>query len=112
MFMPLQASEYLISAFIGVYVLPIGSKQEFLLRYILIFVVIFLIIGLTMAIYLPPFLEKQQKLRDGSSGCFEYTEMLQTSKESFQLNPSGSKWKRESMAAAGLLKKHGCTPLE
>jgi len=82
------------------------------MRYFLIFAVIFLILGLIMAIYLPAYLEKKQKLRDGSLGCFKYQEMLQMSKESFQLNSTGSKWKREGMAAAGLLKKHGCTPQE
>jgi hypothetical protein len=79
------------------------------MRYSLSFAVIFLILGLITAIYIPPYLEKQQELRDDSLGCFNYNEMLQMSKESFQLNPAGSKWKRESMAAAGLLKKHGCT---
>ena len=82
------------------------------MRYYFSFAVILLILGFIMAIYIPPYLEKQQKLRDGSLGCFKYKEMLQMSKESFQLNSTGSKWKREGMAAAGLLKKHGCTMQE
>ena len=73
-------------------------------------IVLILAVGSMTAIYLPPYLERQQKLRDGSFGCINYRQMVQKSDDSYQLNPSGSTWKREGMAAAGLLKKHRCTP--
>ena len=73
-------------------------------------IVLILAVGSMTAIYLPPYLERKQQSRDRSFGCLNYTQMLRQSQESYQLNPNGSKWKREGMAAAGLLKKHSCTP--
>jgi hypothetical protein len=81
------------------------------LKYFLVFATIsIIIIGSLTAIYLPGYLERQQKLRDRDSGCFEYRQMHQKATDSYAVNPNGAKWKRESMAAAGLLKKHRCTP--
>ena len=65
------------------------------------------IIGLS--ILLPPYLEKKQKQRDRSLGCFQYRQMLKESEESYALNPNGKKWVRESMAAEGLRKDFGCS---
>ena len=82
-----------------------------MVKYFSIFIIILIfVVGSVTAIYIPPYLERQQKLRDRSFGCFNYKQMKQQSQESYQLNPNGSKWKREGMAAAGLLKKHSCTP--
>lgn len=82
-----------------------------MVKYFLIFIMILIFaVGSVTAIYLPPYLERQQKLRDQSFGCFKYKQMLQQSQESYQLNPNGSKWKREGLAAAGRLKKYRCTP--
>ena len=69
--------------------------------------IILVIIGLS--ILLPPYLEKKQKQRDRSLGCFQYRQMLKESEESYALNPNGKKWVRESMAAAGLRKDFGCS---
>lgn len=68
---------------------------------------ILVIIGLS--ILLPPYLEKKQKQRDRSLGCFQYRQMLKESEESYALNPNGKKWVRESMAAEGLRKDFGCS---
>ena len=68
---------------------------------------ILVIIGLS--ILLPPYLEKKQKQRDRSLGCFQYRQMLKESEESYALNPNGKKWVRESMAAEGLKKDFGCS---
>ena len=69
--------------------------------------IILVIIGLS--IILPPYLEKKQKQRDRSLGCFQYRQMLKESEESYALNPNGKKWVRESMAAEGLRKDFGCS---
>ena len=69
--------------------------------------IILVIIGLS--ILLPPYLEKEQKQRDRSLGCFQYRQMLKESEESYALNPNGKKWVRESMAAEGLRKDFGCS---
>ena len=69
--------------------------------------IILVIIGLS--ILLPPYLEKKQKQRDRSLGCFQYRQMLKESEESYALNPNGKKWIRESMAAEGLRKDFGCS---
>lgn len=69
--------------------------------------IILVIIGLS--ILLPPYLEKKQKQRDRSLGCFQYRQMLKESEESYALNPNGKKWVRESMAAEGLRKDFGCS---
>ena len=69
--------------------------------------IILVIIGLS--ILLPPYLEKKQKQRDRSLGCFQYRQMLKQSEESYALNPNGKKWVRESMAAEGLRKDFGCS---
>ena len=69
--------------------------------------IILVIIGLS--ILLPPYLEKKQKQRDRSLGCFQYRQMLKESEESYLLNPNGKKWVRESMAAEGLRKDFGCS---
>ena len=69
--------------------------------------IIQVIIGLS--ILLPPYLEKKQKQRDRSLGCFQYRQMLKESEESYALNPNGKKWVRESMAAEGLRKDFGCS---
>ena len=69
--------------------------------------IILVIIGLS--ILLPPYLEKKQKQRDRSLGCFQYRQMLKESEESYALNPNGKKWVRESMAAEGLKKDFGCS---
>ena len=69
--------------------------------------IILVIIGLS--ILLPPYLEKKQKQRDRSLGCFQYRQMLKESEESYALNPNGKKWVRESMAAEGLSKDFGCS---
>ena len=69
--------------------------------------IILVIIGLS--ILLPPYLEKKQKQRDRSLGCFQYMQMLKESEESYALNPNGKKWVRESMAAEGLRKDFGCS---
>lgn len=69
--------------------------------------IILVIIGLS--IFLPPYLEKKQKQRDRSLGCFQYRQMLKESEESYALNPNGKKWVRESMAAEGLRKDFGCS---
>ena len=68
---------------------------------------VLVIIGLS--ILLPPYLEKKQKQRDRSLGCFQYRQMLKESEESYALNPNGKKWVRESMAAEGLRKDFGCS---
>ena len=68
---------------------------------------ILVIIGLS--ILLPPYLEKKQKQRDRSLGCFQYRQMLKESEKSYSLNPNGKKWVRESMAAEGLRKDFGCS---
>ena len=83
------------------------------MKYFLIFgSILVLTITVATVLYLPSYLEKQQKIRDNSYGCIKYSLMLEQSLESYQMNPNGSKWKRESMAAAGLLTKHRCTPKE
>ena len=69
--------------------------------------IILIIIGLS--IRLPPYLEKKQKQRDRSLGCFQYRQMLKESEKSYALNPNGKKWVRESMAAEGLRKDFGCS---
>jgi len=69
--------------------------------------IILVIIGLS--ILLPPYLEKKQKQRDRSLGCFQYRQMLKESEKSYALNPNGKKWVRESMAAEGLRKDFGCS---
>ena len=69
--------------------------------------IILVIIGLS--ILLPPYLEKKQKQRDRSLGCFQYRQMLKESEKSYALNPNGKKWVRESMAAEGLRKDCGCS---
>ena len=69
--------------------------------------IILVIIGLL--VLLPPYLEKKQKQRDRSLGCFQYRQMLKESEESYALNPNGKKWVRESMAAEGLRKDFGCS---
>lgn len=69
--------------------------------------IILVVIGLS--ILLPPYLEKKQKQRDRSLGCFQYRQMLKESEESYALNPNGKKWVRESMAAEGLRKDFGCS---
>ena len=69
--------------------------------------IILVIIG--FSILLPPYLEKKQKQRDRSLGCFQYRQMLKESEESYALNPNGKKWVRESMAAEGLRKDFGCS---
>ena len=69
--------------------------------------IILVIIGLS--ILLPPYLEKKQKQRDRSLGCFQYRQILKESEESYALNPNGKKWVRESMAAEGLRKDFGCS---
>ena len=69
--------------------------------------IILVIIGLSLL--LPPYLEKKQKQRDRSLGCFQYRQMLKESEESYALNPNGKKWVRESMAAEGLRKDFGCS---
>ena len=69
--------------------------------------IILIIIGLS--ILLPPYLEKKQKQRDRSLGCFQYRQMLKESEKSYALNPNGKKWVRESMAAEGLRKDFGCS---
>ena len=69
--------------------------------------IILVIIGLS--ILLPQYLEKKQKQRDRSLGCFQYRQMLKESEKSYALNPNGKKWVRESMAAEGLRKDFGCS---
>ena len=69
--------------------------------------IILIIIG--SSILLPPYLEKKQKQRDRSLGCFQYRQMLKESEKSYALNPNGKKWVRESMAAEGLRKDFGCS---
>ena len=69
--------------------------------------IILVIVGLSFL--LPPYLEKKQKQRDRSLGCFQYRQMLKESEESYALNPNGKKWVRESMAAEGLRKDFGCS---
>ena len=69
--------------------------------------IILVITGLS--ILLPPYLEKKQKQRDRSLGCFQYRQMLKESEKSYALNPNGKKWVRESMAAEGLRKDFGCS---
>ena len=69
--------------------------------------IILVIIGLL--VLLPPYLEKKQKQRDRSLGCFQYRQMLKESEKSYALNPNGKKWVRESMAAEGLRKDFGCS---
>ena len=69
--------------------------------------IILVIIGLS--ILLPPYLEKKQKQRDRSLGCFQYRQTLKESEKSYALNPNGKKWVRESMAAEGLRKDFGCS---
>lgn len=69
--------------------------------------IILVIIGLSLL--LPPYLEKKQKQRDRSLGCFQYRQMVNESEKSYALNPNGKKWVRESMAAEGLRKDFGCS---
>ena len=69
--------------------------------------IILVIIGLSLL--LPPYLEKKQKQRDRSLGCFQYRQMVNESGRSYALNPNGKKWVRESMAAEGLRKDFGCS---
>ena len=78
--------------------------------YIILGIVIILVI-ITLIIVLPPYLEKKQKQRDRSLGCFQYKQMVAEAEKSYALNPSGKKWVRESMAAEGLRKDFGCTDI-
>ena len=78
--------------------------------YLILGIVITLVI-ITLLIFLPPYLEKKQKQRDRSLGCFQYRQMLNESEKSYALNPNGKKWVRESMAAEGLRKDFGCTDI-
>ena len=68
-----------------------------------------ILVIISLSILLPPYLEKKQKQRDRSLGCFQYRQMLKESEESYALNPNGKKWVRESMAAEGLRKDFGCS---
>ena len=68
-----------------------------------------ILIIISLSILLPPYLEKKQKQRDRSLGCFQYRQMLKESEKSYALNPNGKKWVRESMAAEGLRKDFGCS---
>ena len=68
-----------------------------------------ILVIISLSILLPPYLEKKQKQRDRSLGCFQYRQMLQESEKSYALNPNGKKWVRESMAAEGLRKDFGCS---
>ena len=68
-----------------------------------------ILVIISLSIFLPPYLEKKQKQRDRSLGCFQYRQMLKESEKSYALNPNGKKWVRESMAAEGLRKDFGCS---
>ena len=68
-----------------------------------------ILVIISLSIFLPPYLEKKQKQRDRSVGCFQYRQMLKESEKSYALNPNGKKWVRESMAAEGLRKDFGCS---
>ena len=68
-----------------------------------------ILVIISLSILLPPYLEKKQKQRDRSLGCFQYRQMLKESEKSYALNPNGKKWVRESMAAEGLRKDFGCS---
>ena len=68
-----------------------------------------ILVIISLSIFLPPYLEKKQKQRDRGLGCFQYRQMLKESEKSYELNPNGKKWVRESMAAEGLRKDFGCS---
>ena len=72
----------------------------------------FVAIIMTAAIYVPPYLKEQQRLRDGSMGCAKYRRMYREAVTTYQENPNGKKHIREFIAAEGLMNKHRCTSIE
>ena len=67
---------------------------------------------LSAALYVPPYLKEQQRLRDGSMGCAKYRRMYREAVTTYQENPNGKKHIREFIAAEGLMNKHRCTSIE
>ncbi|NCW65682.1 MAG: hypothetical protein EBW03_08290 [Rhodobacteraceae bacterium] len=68
-------------------------------------------IMLSAVLYVPPYLQEQQRLRDGSMGCAKYRRMYREAVKSYQENPNGKKHVREFIAAEGLMNKHRCTSI-
>jgi len=66
---------------------------------------------LSAVLYVPPYLQEQQRLRDGSMGCAKYRRMYREAVKSYQANPNGKKHVREFIAAEGLMSKHSCTSI-
>jgi hypothetical protein len=66
---------------------------------------------LTAALYVPPYLKEQQRLRDSSMGCAKYRRMYREAGETYQENPNGKKHIREFIAAEGLMNKYRCTSI-
>ena len=66
---------------------------------------------LSAVLYIPPYLQEQQRLRDGSMGCAKYRRMYREAVKSYQENPNGKKHVREFIAAEGLMNKYGCTSI-
>ena len=70
-----------------------------------------LAIILSAVVYVPPYLNEQQQLRDSSMGCAKYRRMYREAVKTYQENPSGKKYVREFIAAEGLMSKHRCTSI-
>ena len=66
---------------------------------------------LSAVLYVPPYLQEQQRLRDGSMGCAKYRRMYREAVKTYQENPNGKKHVREFIAAEGLMNKHRCTSI-
>ena len=66
---------------------------------------------LSAVLYVPPYLQEQQRLRDGSMGCAKYRRMYREAVKTYQENPNGKKHLREFIAAEGLMNKHQCTSI-
>jgi len=67
---------------------------------------------LTAALYVPPYMKEQQRLRDGSMGCAKYRRMYRDAVTTYQEKPNGKKHVREFIAAEGLMNRHRCTSIE
>jgi hypothetical protein len=70
-----------------------------------------LAIILSAVVFVPPYLNEQQRLRDSSMGCAQYRRMYREAVKTYQENPSGKKYVREFIAAEGLMSKHRCTSI-
>ena len=70
-----------------------------------------LAIILSAVVYVPPYLNEQQRLRDSSMGCAEYRRMYREAVKTYQENPSGKRHVREFIAPECLMNKHQFTSI-